>query len=255
MIIALDLGNTALTVGIYESDRLRHRFYTMTDLSKTSDEYRLVFQSFFLSLPASYSYEAIVFSSVVPPLTNVIKEALGALTSAPVVMIGRKVKTGLALHVDHPSEVGSDLVAASVAGISKYGAPLVIADLGTASKVIAIDKTGAFVGVTIAPGLMIAHQALIGRASQLSEVELEIPKTVIGRNTVHAVNSGSLYGHASLVRGLAAQVGLELGTDKPVLLTGGFAKQLRPLLADFIYDENLLLDGLIRIYHKHMGGK
>ncbi len=256
MIIAFDLGNTALTIGVYEQGRLKHRFFTTADLTRTSVEYRLIIQSFMEATPFDYQdCEAIVFSSVVPPLAAVVKEAIADLFAAPILTVGRKAKTGIALHVDHPSEVGADLVSASVGGLYKYQAPLVIADLGTATKIIAIDAGGAFVGVTIAPGLMVSLQALIGRASLLPEVDLELPHQVIGRNTNDAINGGTLYGHAALVQGLAAQVQKELGTDKPVILTGGYAKHVKSLLPQFIYDENLLLDGLYQIYLKNRGLK
>ncbi|HAK05394.1 MAG TPA: pantothenate kinase [Firmicutes bacterium] len=254
MIITVDLGNTALTLGIYKDDQLIDRFSTMTDVGKTISEYQLILQQFF-DKTSSYKmeYEAIIISSVVPPLTRIIEEAFQNMFACPILMLGRKIKTGLAIHTDHPSEVGSDLVAASVGGIKKYNAPLVIADLGTATKIIAIDQTGAFVGVTIAPGLLISLQALVGRASQLADVNLEIPKNLIGRNTANSVNSGVLYGHAALVKGLASGVSLELGIEKPIVLTGGYAKVLLPLLPDFIYDENLVLDGLYEIYLKNRG--
>ncbi|MFA5236151.1 MAG: type III pantothenate kinase, partial [Bacilli bacterium] len=166
MVIAFDLGNTALTIGVYDQGRLKHRFFTTSDLGRTSVEYQIILRSFMEATPYDFSVcEAIVFSSVVPPLAAVVKEAIAALFTAPILTVGRKAKTGLALHVDHPSEVGADLVSASVGGLYKYQAPLVIADLGTATKIIAIDSSGAFVGVTIAPGLMVSLQALIGRAS------------------------------------------------------------------------------------------
>ncbi len=254
MIILVDLGNSALTIGVYDGDGCRHRFFTNTDIRKTAIEYQLIIASFLKTIVDPFLHcDAVVLCSVVPPLTPVIQTALQTLIDAPLMTLGKKIKTGIALHVDHPSEVGADLVAASVAGIARYKAPLVIADLGTASKIIALDATGAFVGVTIAPGLMVAHQGLIGRASQLAEVDLQIPKQVIGRNTTDAVNSGALYGHAAMVRGLATKVQQELQTTKPVILTGGYAKLIRQLLPDFIYDENLLLDGLLQIYHKNRG--
>jgi type III pantothenate kinase len=256
MVIAFDLGNTALTIGVYDHDRLKHRFFTTADLTRTSDEYRIIIQSFMETTPYNdQDCEAIVFSCVVPPLAQIVKQAIAALFAAPILTVGRKVKTGLALHVDHPSEVGADLVSAGVGGIHKYQAPLVIVDLGTATKIIAIDGSGAFVGVTIAPGLMVSLQALIGRASLLPEVDLELPLRVIGRNTSDAINSGTLYGHTALVQGLTEQVQKELGTDKPAILTGGYAKHLQSLLPQFIYDENLLLDGLYQIYLKNRGFK
>lgn len=256
MIIAIDLGNTACTIGIYDGDKLHHRFFTTSDLNRTSVEYRLIFESFIET--TNYRFqdcEAIVFSSVVPPLTPIIKEAMLDLCDVPFLSVGKKIKTGLALHVDNPSEVGSDLVAAGVGGVAKYGFPLVIVDMGTATKIIAIDASGAFVGVTIAPGLMVSFNALIGRASQLADVELAIPPYVIGRNTIDALSSGLLHGHASLVKGLTDAVARELKVDKQVVLTGGYAQVLRPLLPNFIYDENLLLDGLYRIYNKNKEGK
>jgi type III pantothenate kinase len=252
MIILVDLGNSALSIGVYEQQKCQHRFFTNSDRHKTAIEYQLILKSFLLETNYSANQcEAIVFCSVVPPLTPIVKQALEAIYQAPILMLGKKLKTGLALHVDHPSEVGADLVAASVGAITKYQAPCVIVDMGTATKIIAIDQKGAFVGVTIAPGLMVSLKGLIGQASQLSDVDLSLPAQVIGRNTVDAVNSGALYGHACLVEGLAEKVAKELNTDKPIILTGGYSKLVRELLPKLIYDENLLFDGLLTIYNKN----
>lgn len=252
MVLLVDLGNSALSVGVYEHDVCQHRFFTNSDRHKTAIEYQLILKSFLLETNyTAADCEAIVFCSVVPPLTPIVKQALEAIYRAPLMMLGKKLKTGLALHVDHPSEVGADLVAASVGAITKYGAPCVIVDMGTATKIIAVDDKGAFIGVTIAPGIMVSLKGLIGQASQLSDVDLSLPPQVIGRNTVDAVNSGSLYGHAFLVEGLAQKVRQELKTDKPIILTGGYSKLVRPLLPQLVYDENLLFDGLLTIYNKN----
>lgn len=252
MVLLVDLGNSALSFGVYEHNKCQNRFFTNSDRHKTAIEYQLIIKSLLSQTQYDPSAcEAIVMCSVVPPLTNIIKLALEQIFNVPIMLLGKKIKTGLALHVDHPTEVGADLVAASVGAIVKYGAPCVIADLGTASKVIALDHKGAFVGVSIAPGLMVSLKALIGSASQLSDVDLSLPEHVIGRNTIDSVNSGTLYGHASLIEGLANLVAKQLNIDKPPILTGGYARFVRPLLPTFIYDETLLFDGMLTIYNKN----
>jgi len=254
MILAADLGNSALTLGLFDETKLCHHFFTATDVTKTESEYRIIIERWLDELPIErQAVNEIILSSVVPPLTNVVKSILAKLFGTEVSVLGKKLKTGLAIRVDHPGEVGSDLVAAAVAGILKYGYPLVIADMGTATKLMAIDASGAFVGVAIAPGLMISLQALIGRASQLADVDLEVPKNVIGRNTKDSVNSGVLYGHAAMVKGLATQIETEIHAGKPLILTGGYAKHIRPLLDNVIYDEHLLLEGLVAIVKKNRG--
>jgi len=254
MILTADLGNTALTLGIYDDVGIRHHFFTATDVQKTENEYQITISQWLQTTSVVQNdFQEVILCSVVPPLTTIIKRVLENLTLAKVLVIGKKVKTGLAIHVDHPSEVGADLVAASVAGIQKYGYPLVIADLGTASKIIAIDASGAFVGVAIAPGLMVSLQALVGRASQLSDVELEIPPSTIGRNTKDSINSGTLIGHAEMIRGLAKRVMEEIHCGKPLVLTGGYARYVLPLLDNVVYDQHLLLDGLCAISKKNRG--
>jgi type III pantothenate kinase len=139
----------------------------------------------------------------------------------------------------------------SVGAISKYNFPLTIADLGTAIKILAIDKKGAFVGAAFYPGLYVAVDALIGRAAQLSRVSLSCPKKVIGKNTKDSMNAGAIYGTAGMIKGLVANFEEELGYPTKHVLTGGDAVYVKDLLQDFIYDEFLLLDGLRVIFERN----
>ena len=147
------------------------------------------------------------------------------------------------------------MVADAVGAIAKYGSPLIIVDLGTAIKLLAIDHKGAFVGATFYPGLYVAVDALIGRAAQLSRVSLSRPKKVIGKNTKDSTNAGAIYGTASMIDGLVKKFEEELGYPTRHILTGGDAIYVKDLLADFIYDEILLLDGLRVIYERNEAKK
>jgi type III pantothenate kinase len=254
MIIAVDLGNTAIKLGLYHQHQLIQRFVTHTNKVKSISEYIISFQSFIGGVPSfSEKIEGIILCSVVPTLTTVVKQALEAVFKTKVFLVGKGIKTGLQISIDNPSELGTDLVADAVGGIVKYGKPLIIVDMGTATKVIAVDKNGTFSGVVIAPGLMISMEALVGRTSQLMEVSLEVPSKVIGKNTADSINSGILYGNAELVLGVTKRIENELlitGCKK--ILTGGYAHYLEPLLKEyFVFDESLALDGLIDIYFRN----
>lgn len=254
MIIAVDLGNTAITIGVYQDDKLIAKFFTMTDKNKSSHEYVVTFSEllkYYNIDPAAA--EGVILSTVVPSLKNTLCKAFDVIFKVKTVVVGPALRTGLAILTDYPTEVGSDLVAASVGALTKYKPPLVIADLGTATKIIAVSQNGAFVGVSIAPGIQVSFDALIGKASQLKEINLYLgPKAAIGKNTADSLTSGVLLGHAEMVNGLTRKINQELGGNAELILTGGHAPLIRQLIdPSFIYDETVLLDGLLAIYQKN----
>lgn len=254
MIIAVDLGNTAITIGVYTGKVLMTRFFMMTDKTKTHHEYVVALSDLFQHYQIDKkNIEGIILSTVVPSLKNTIVQALDEIFNLHTLVLKPNLKTGLAILTDYPSEVGSDLVAASVGGINKYSSPLVIIDLGTATKLIALNAQKAFVGVSIAPGIQISFEALIGKASLLKEISLHLgAKKAIGKNTNEALISGILLGHTEMIIGLAKKIREELGGQAQFIFTGGHASLVKDLLPEeFIYDENLLLDGLQVIYEKN----
>lgn len=249
MLLTVDVGNTLIAFGVFDESRLVASFKTATDIKKSLDEYISTIDTFiqFRKIDKN-AFRGAIISSVVPFLTEVMREALRLTFHLDSVVLTPGLKTGLPIFIDHPNELGSDLVADSVGAIAKYGAPLTIIDLGTAIKILAIDHKGAFVGATFYPGLYVAVDALIGRAAQLARVSLSRPKKVIGKNTKDSTNAGAIYGTASMIDGLVAKFEEELGYPTKRVITGGDAPYVKDLLPDFIYDEFLLLDGLRIIY-------
>jgi len=256
MLLTVDVGNTLIAFGVFEQSRLVASFKTATDIKKSLDEYVSTIETFiqFRKIDKS-AFRGAIISSVVPFLTEVMREALRLSFKLESIILTPGLKTGLPILIDHPNELGSDLVADAVGAIAKYGSPLIIVDLGTAIKLLAIDHKGAFVGATFYPGLYVAVDALIGRAAQLSRVSLSRPKKVIGKNTKDSTNAGAIYGTASMIDGLVKKFEEELGYPTKHILTGGDAIYVKDLLADFIYDEILLLDGLRVIYERNEARK
>ena len=252
MLLTIDVGNTLIAFGVFDKTQLVATFKTATDSKKSLDEYVSTIETFmqFRKLDKKLFRGAII-SSVVPILTEVIKAAVFSAFELEVVILNPGLKTGLPILIDHPNELGSDLVADSVGAIAKYGTPLIIVDLGTAIKILAIDTKGAFVGATFYPGLYVAVDALIGRAAQLSRISLTRPKKVIGKNTRDSMNAGAIYGTVGMINGLLLHFEKELGYQTRHVLTGGDAIYVKDLLPDFIYDEFLILDGLRVIYEKN----
>ena len=196
----------------------------------------------------------IIISSVVPsingPLSNALKEVFGIepMTIAP------GTKTGLIIHVDNPSEIGNDLIAVMVGVKDKYGYPCLIADLGTASKILLIDKNGAFTTCAIMPGLSISAATLNNQTALLPEVSFVEPKTVLARNTIDAINAGVVYGHADMIDGLIRRFEKEIGYKCKHILTGGGSFFIRNVVNEqYVYDPDVCLYGLNRIILRNEG--
>lgn len=252
MLLTIDVGNTLIAFGVFEKNNLTATFKTATDTKKSLDEYISTIETFiqFRKLDKS-AFRGVILSSVVPILTEVIKAAVFSTFGLEAMVLNPGLKTGLPILIDHPNELGSDLVADAVGAIAKYGSPLTIVDLGTAIKIMAIDAKGAFVGTTFYPGLYVAVDALISRAAQLSRISLTRPKKVIGKNTRDSMNAGAIYGTVGMISGLLGHFEKELGYKTTRIITGGDAIYVKDLLPEFIYDEFLILDGLRVIYEKN----
>ena len=163
------------------------------------------------------------------------------------------MKTGLSIKIDNPAQLGSDLVVDAVAGINEYKTPLIIVDMGTATTLSVIDTNKDYIGGMIMPGIMVSHDSLINRTSQLPRIALEQPKKVIGTNTVECIKGGLLYGNAGAIDGICQRMMQELGKDCTVVATGGLAPIIVPLCrTSIILDEDLLLKGLMIIYNKNI---
>ena len=255
MNLCIDVGNTTIGVGFFQEEKLLKRVTYTVDLKKTSDEYiSVINRTLEENKFSSSDVKQIIFSSVVPSISDPLLRALREVFSLEVMLIAPGIKTGLTIHVDNPNEIGNDLIADMVGAKEKYGYPSLIVDLGTASKILLIDKTGAFVSCVIIPGLSLSLESLTNKAALLPEVTLKSPKSIMAKNTVDALNAGVLYGHTDMVLGIVKRYEQELGYKCKHILTGGGAIYVKDLLADdFVYEPNICLEGLNIIARKNEG--
>ena len=253
MNICVDVGNSTIGIGIYQNNALIERMIFNTDIRLTEDEFFHLFKKQFneLNLP-NEKVEHIIYSSVVPPINLSIINVLKNIFNVEPMLITNNTKIDLPLKVDNPLEVGNDLVADLVGAKDKYGYPCLIADLGTASKILLLNKEGAFTSCLIMPGLTLSANSLSSKAALLPEVSLIAPKSILVKNTLGAMNAGIVYGHADMITGLIKRYEKEIGYPCKHILTGGGAIYLKEILGDnFIYDKNLDLDGLNIIINKN----
>lgn len=255
MLLALDVGNTNVTLGVFDGESLRATWRFATDVERLADEYGVLILSLLghEGLAATDIDEA-VMACVVPDLDPVFQRMCGRYFNAKPLAVNAGVRTGLRILYDTPRDVGADRVADAVAAIQKYGPPLIIVDLGTATVFDAINKDGDYLGGAIAPGLGIASEALFRRAAKLHRVELSRPHAAIGRNTVTAIQSGILFGYVGLIEGIVARMREELGGPVKVIGTGGYAEIIgrETAIIDAV-DTDLTLVGLRIIYGLNRG--
>jgi len=253
MLLAIDIGNTNITLGGYKDDILSFTARLATDTALTSDQYAIAFKDILtLYGEDAYEVEDCIISSVVPQVGSAVAQAVGRLCEIVPLVIGPGVKTGLNIKIDNPAQLGADLVAGAVGAISKYTLPCVIIDMGTASTISVVDKNGCFLGGVIAAGVRLTLKALAENTAQLTSIHIEAPNSVIGSNTVDCMKSGLVYGTAAMIDGLLDRIESELGSTAAVVATGGLAKEIITHCdRTIMYDENLLLDGLKEIYYKN----
>lgn len=253
MILTVDIGNTNIVIGCFEGKRLCFLERFETNQRWASLEYGVIFRETFslYGMDAS-AVEGGIISSVVPSVTDTVKLAAERFTGSRFLAVGPGIKTGLKLAVDNPAQQGSDLVVAAVAAVHDYPVPQILIDMGTATTVSVIDKSGAFIGKMILPGVMVSLDALSSRAAQLPKVSLDPPKKLIGSNTVDSMKSGILYGSAGALDGLIDRIQEELGEPCTLIATGGLARVIVPLCQNrILLDEELLLRGLLLLYEKN----
>lgn len=253
MLLAIDIGNTNIVLGGFEGDKLTFVARIATNATKTEDEYATKIRSILvLHKVETASVKGAIISSVVPPLNSVMKQAIRIVYGIEPIMVGPGIKTGINILCDNPSTVGADLICACVAANQIYGSPALIVDMGTATKMMVIDKNGAFIGVSIIPGVGIALKALASNTAQLPQISLEAPESVIGKNTVDCMRSGVVYGNACLIDGMIERINEEMGEELQVIATGGLASTIVcHCKHKIIQDEDLVLKGLNVLYNKN----
>lgn len=252
MILTIDIGNTNITLGGYKDDKLQFVARLATDTSLTADQYAVQISSILQLRGYTAEVSDAIISSVVPTTATAIKGALKLITGKEPLMLGPGVKTGLNIKLDNPAQLGADLAAGAVGALGKYKMPCIIIDMGTATTVSVMDKDGAFLGGVIAAGIRSTLDALTSKTAQLPAINIDAPKSVIGKNTVDSMKSGLVIGAAAMLDGIVDRILKELGEDATVVATGGLAELVvKNCIRDVIIDNDLLLEGLYKIYKKN----
>jgi type III pantothenate kinase len=250
MLLCIDIGNTNITLGLYEGETLGPRWRIRTIHDKMPDEYGILIDQLFRHQGVSpEDVTGVALASVVPPLTPTFEQACQAHLGQAPFIVDSGVRTGVSIRYDTPREVGADRVVDAAAVKALYGLPACVVDFGTATTFDAVSKEGDYLGGAIAPGIGIAAQALFERTAKLPRVELTRPPSVIGRNTPHSIQSGLLFGYVGLVEGMVARFKAELGPETGVVATGGLAEVIaRETDVIDVVDPWLTLEGLRIVY-------
>lgn len=253
MLLAVDVGNTQTILGAFEGERLRAHWRLATRKEITPDELGVLLRSFFETDEiAMNDIDGVIVSSVVPDLDTVFLTLGERIFGVRPLFVGPGIRTGIPILYDNPHEVGADRIVNAVAAVERYGAPVIVLDFGTATTFDVVGPKAEYVGGVIAPGLGISAEALFERAARLVRVDVRKPQRVIGRNTEQSIQAGLFHGYAALVEGVVQRIRADLGTDAPVVATGGlaavFEKELGFLEA---VDPGLTLRGLRLIWEKN----
>ena len=251
MLLAIDIGNTQIVVGIYESGTLIHDFRLQSSTSRTLDEYHALLRSLVANCGVDPDeVSAAIMASVVPPLTECIRSACEKAFAVDVINVGPGIKTGVKIHYEDPREVGADRIVNAVAAYALCKTQAIVVDFGTATTFDCVSANGDYLGGVICPGIQISADALFARAARLPRTALTAPDRTIGRRTEESMRSGIVFGYAAMIEGLVARLKTEMGArPTKILATGGLA----PLIAEHapVIDEvhpQLTLDGLRLIY-------
>lgn len=253
MLLAIDIGNTNLVIGCIKNDTILFKARIATDRTRTSDQYGVEIKNMLEAYGVQISdIEDCIISSVVPPVFNSVKTGVIKIIGKQPMVVGPGLKTGLNIHVDVPSQVGSDRIVIAVAALAEYKAPLILMDLGTATTIEVVEPENKYIGGVIIPGVKVSLDALTSRTAQLPGISLDKPKAVIGKNTVDCMRSGMMYGTAAMIDGLIDRMEAELGHHSTLIATGGLAQFIVPLCNhNIILEKDLLLKGLNIIYKKN----
>ncbi|TLM72822.1 MAG: type III pantothenate kinase [Actinobacteria bacterium] len=253
MFLAIDVGNTQTVLGLFDGRELIEHWRVSTDASLTSDELRVKVGGLMLVAGRDWGdVERVVVASVVPALTGAFEQMAESATGRSPMVVGPGLKTGLKIRYDDPREVGADRIVNALAAVERCGAPVIVVDFGTATTIDVVDASGAYIGGAIAPGVETSAEALFEAAARLSKVDLEPPGKAIGSNTRESVQSGLLLGEAAMVDGLVRRCWAEIGTECPVIATGGLAARMTPLCETVAEaDPDLTLRGLAIVYERN----
>ncbi len=250
MLLAIDIGNTNITLGVFEDAKLRATWRIATHINRMADEYAVLLQSLLQQQGLDLTdITKLALCSVTPPLTTVFEELSERYLHTSPLVVGSGVKTGVRICMDNPREVGSDRIIDAAAAHHLYGGPVIIVDLGTATTFDTVSKEGDYLGGAIAPGINTAAESLFSRTAMLPRVELARPERAIGTSTIAAMQSGLVFGYVGLVEGIINRIQQELGEKAKVVATGGYAELIaKETKAIDVVNPDLTLIGLRLVY-------
>ena len=253
MLLAVDVGNTHTVFGLFSGATVRADWRVATRKEMTSDELGVLLRALFDGVGLETAdVKAAIVSSVVPDLNGVFQRAVHRYCDCEPLFVGPGLRTGMPIQYDNPHDVGADRIVNAVAAKERFGAPVIVLDFGTATTFDVVDATGSYLGGVIAPGPAASAEALFAKAARLPRVDVARPARVIGRNTVQSMQSGLFHGYTAMVQGVVARIRAELGSEAPVVATGGlsrlFATELDCLAA---VDPQLTLTGLRLLWERN----
>lgn len=255
MLLCVNVSNSKITMGIFDGDDIILKTSVSATVGKTTTEYAVLFKSVFdLHCFDTRQIDGVIIACVVPALTAAVRDALGFIYKGKIFIVGPKLKNGLKIKSENPSQIGASLICQSVALTDKYPMPCLLISMGTALSMFALDKNGTFIGGAILPGIKMSAQALAEHTAQLPQIDLtQKPAGVIGTNTVQNVQSGLIIGTACTIDGMIGQFRAEFGEELTCVATGDISEVVLSHCSNkIIYDENLVLEGLKKIYLKNV---
>lgn len=251
MLLAIDVGNTNIVYGLFDGERLAYQFRVESARGRTADEYAVQLRTLLdMHGVAPSQVTDAILACVVPSLNEPMLRLVDRVFGREAVVVGPGIRTGMAILIENPREVGADRIADAVAGFERAKGGVIVVDFGTSTNFDVVTPKGEYLGGVLAPGLQISADALFARAAKLPRVEIARPPRVVGKNTIHAMQSGIVYGYVGLVDGLVERLLAELGFPASVIATGGLAPLIAPLSKTIgEVDDHLTLTGL-RILHE-----
>lgn len=255
MLLAVDVGNTEIVLGVFRGDHLEHTWRMSTMPERTPDELALLLAGFLSQKEMSFERQisGVVIASVVPGVTSTLRDMAHSYFPFPPVVVGPGTKTGVPLLTDNPREVGADRVVNALAAFTRFGGPAIVVDFGTGTNFDVISDKGEFIGGVIAPGIQVSAASLFSNTARLTRVELNAPKNVIGKSTVECIQSGLIFGTAGEVDGIVQRIRAELGTPAVTIATGGLAGVVIPHCSTIDHHEPwLTLEGLRLVFEKNV---
>lgn len=254
MLLTMDVGNSQIVLGIYQDAKLITTLRLATQINRTEDEYGTLLIAALKNQGIDYQkINDVIIASVVLSINSVLEKLVNKYFKIEPIFVGPTLKSGIQLKIEQPKTLGADILVGSVAAHEKYGGDVLVIDFGAATTMTIITKDKEYIGGAILPGIKTSVDSLASKTNSLPFLDLEIPSSVIAKDTISSMQAGSMYGYACMVEGMIAKMSKEYQKPLQAVITGGYAKQLLPLLSkDIIFDETLILDGLYYLYQKNL---